>query len=176
MNKRAIEKNRPGRACQPQTLNSRSIRSRISSRIRRNSAIQMSQKSFRHLTATGVSRAEKKNSLTSRHRPDTVQSPGDREPSDLRMIWHKSYVRQTCYTSQDAISLFVGSRRTDVCMVRSGLCSSQMSEGDQYTELRPTIGICLLLSIMFRFIDKLSARLHQDDLGDNCNTESYGQI
>ena len=51
-----------------------------------------------------------------------------------------------------------------------------MSEGDQYTELRPTIGICLLLSIMFRFIDKLSARLHQDDLGDNCNTESYGQI
>ncbi len=29
------------------------------------------------------------------------------------------------------------------------LCSSQMSEGDEYTDLRPTIGICLLLSIMF---------------------------
>ena len=29
------------------------------------------------------------------------------------------------------------------------LCSSQLSEGDEYTELRPTIGICLLQSIMF---------------------------
>lgn len=29
------------------------------------------------------------------------------------------------------------------------LCSGQMSEGEEYTELRPTIGICLLLSIMF---------------------------
>ena len=40
-------------------------------------SVQMPKETFRHLTATGVSRAEKKNTFTSRHKPDTVQSPAD---------------------------------------------------------------------------------------------------